>query len=728
MAVAATKMGTMPSLPLAPSGSFHVADGVAFLEDAEGNGSVFLWGMAAWCWRAGDAAARRLAAVQLVNSKAARQRQVAEAFGVHENSLVRWRSIYEAGGVESLMDDRPGPKGPSKATEAKRQEIARLRASGLSLAEVARRTDVSTATVRRVTLGVVDTDPSDPKVDLDGCTGDPAESAPGGELVPLARPVDRSPQRAAARFGLIDEAPPVICEGASLPLAGALLIVPALVATGLIEIAASVYGARKAAFYSLRSLCCSIVFACLLGEPRAEGLTRISPTDLGRLLGLDRGPEVRTIRRRIEELADMGRADQLLDQLARHHIKAHRDATGIFYVDGHVRAYHGGREVGKAHVARIRLSMPAELDTWVCDANGDGVLVWGATPGASLVGELRTVAEKVRAHVGTDARPTICFDRGGWSPTLFRELDLAGFDVLTYRKKPAPAEPVSSFHPHVHTDTAGRSHHYLLADRRVAIAYQGAKKRFTCRQIARLDPETGHQTHVLTTRGDKDPAAIAHLMFSRWNQENFFRYMRAHYGLAALDTYATTDDDMGRMVPNPARRQADRALAEARRSLAQAQASRGQASLDGRPPNGAITRAFAEATAHIEELATAARAIPARVPLGEARPGSVRLAPERRRIHDAIRMATYNAESALARLVGPHYARADDEARTLLREAFSSPADLQIMGSELHVRLDPLSAPRRTRAIAGLCQELTATNTVYPGTDLRLVYSVKELG
>ena len=728
MAVAAAKMGAMQPLPLAPSGSSHVADGVAFCEDADGNGSVFLWGMAAWCWRAGDPAARRLAAVQLVNSKAARQRQVADAFCVHENSLVRWRSIYEAGGIGSLVDERPGPKGPSKVDEAKRQEITQLRGSGLSLVEVARRTEVSTATVRRVTVVVADTSSSDSEVDPDSSDDDPAETSDGGALVPLARPADRSMERAAARFGLLDDAPPVICEGASLPVVGALLILPALVATGLIEIAASVFGARKAAFYSLRSLICSIAFACLLGEPRAEGFTRISPTDLGRLLGLDRGPEVGTIRRRIEELADMGKADQLLDRLARHHIDSHADATAIFYVDGHVRAYHGGREVGKAHVARIRLSMPAELDTWVCDANGDGVLVWGATPGASLVGELRTVAEKVRAHVGPDARPTIAFDRGGWSPTLFRELDVAGFDILTYRKKPAPPDPVGSFRPHVHTDATGHEHHYLLADRRVTIAYQGGKKRFTCRQITRLDPETGHQTQVLTTRGDEDPAAIAHLMFSRWNQENFFRYMRAHYGLDALDTYATTDDDMDRMVPNPARRQADRALAEARRSLAQAQASRGQASLDGRPPNSAITRAFADATAHIEALATAARAIPARVPLGEARPGSVRLAPERKRIHDAIRMATYNAESALARMIRPHYARADDEARTLLREAFSSPADLEVVGCELHVRLDPLSAPRRTRAIAGLCQELTATKTVYPGTELTLVYSVKEPG
>ena len=91
-------------------------------------------------------------------------------------------------------------------------------------------------------------------------------------------------------------------------------------------------------------------------------------------------------------------------------------------------------------------------------------------------------------------------------------------------------------------------------------------------------------------------------------------------------------------------------------------------------------------------------------------------------------MATYNAESPLARLLGAHYARADDEARTFLREAFASPADVQVVGHELHVRIAPLSAPRRTRAIAGLCQELTATRTTYPGTDLTLVYSMKESG
>ena len=88
-------------------------------------------------------------------------------------------------------------------------------------------------------------------------------------------------------------------------------------------------------------------------------------------------------------------------------------------------------------------------------------------------------------------------------------------------------------------------------------------------------------------------------------------------------------------------------------------------------------------------------------------------------------MATYNAESALARLLTPHYPRADDEARSLLHEIFHSPADLHIIGSELHVRINPLSAPRRTRALYGLCADLSATQTTYPGTNLTLNYAVE---
>jgi len=217
-------------------------------------------------------------------------------------------------------------------------------------------------------------------------------------------------------------------------------------------------------------------------------------------------------------------------------------------------------------------------------------------------------------------------------------------------------------------------------------------------------------------------------MFSRWRQENFFRYMRAHYGLDALDSYAKAPDDPARLVANPARRDADRRVREARAALADAEAAEGRAALEGRRTKDSeadIADAFAAARTQLAQLKQAAHAIPAKAPLGDSHPEAARLDEERKRIHDAIRMATYNAESALARLLSPHYARADDEARSLLREVFASPADLEVKGTQLHVRINALSAPRRTKALAGLCADLTATETTYPGTDLTLVYAVK---
>ena len=154
MGLAASTLDAMVPFPLAPGGSVRVGPGVAFLEDDEGCGSVFLWGMAAWCWGSGDAVARRLAAVQLVESKAARQRQVADAFGVNEDTVMLWRGAYRAEGAVGLAERRRGPKGPSKLTNALRDEICALRSEGLTLADVAGRCAVSIGTVRRALAGV----------------------------------------------------------------------------------------------------------------------------------------------------------------------------------------------------------------------------------------------------------------------------------------------------------------------------------------------------------------------------------------------------------------------------------------------------------------------------------------------------------------------------------------------------------------------------------------------
>jgi len=157
------------------------------------------------------------------------------------------------------------------------------------------------------------------------------------------------------------------------------------------------------------------VFLALLREPRAEAATRIRPADLGRVLGLDRVPEVKTLRRKLGELAGYGKGAALQAALGRHHATARPDAVGFLYLDGHVRVYTGTRALPKTHIARMRIAGPATEETWVTGADGDPVMVITAAPSKSLAAELARLLPDLRAIIGPHRRCTVVFDRGGYS-------------------------------------------------------------------------------------------------------------------------------------------------------------------------------------------------------------------------------------------------------------------------------------------------------------------------
>ena len=238
------------------------------------------------------------------------------------------------------------------------------------------------------------------------------DERPGAAVPLLPDPVPRDGERALARWGLLGEgAGPVFTPGARYPLAGLLLALPALEATGLLDAARQVYGQLKDGFYGMAATLLTLVFLALAGEPRAEGATRIPPAALGRVLGLDRAPEVKTIRRKLGELAAAGQAAELIMALARRHAAARPHALGFLYVDGHARVYYGTRTVQKTHVARLKFPAPATTETWVTGQDGDPVFMVAAEPSDSLAGELRRLLPKLRQVVGEGRRVTVCFDR-----------------------------------------------------------------------------------------------------------------------------------------------------------------------------------------------------------------------------------------------------------------------------------------------------------------------------
>ncbi|MDI6773492.1 MAG: hypothetical protein QME77_13050, partial [bacterium] len=543
--------------------------------------------------------------------------------------------------------------------------------------------------------------------------------------------VQRYTERALARFGQMREASPRFVAAEAVRYGGTLLALPALVALGLLEAGEQVYGTLKQGFYGLRATLLCLAFMALLRIRTPEQLQGHPPGELGLLLGLDRAPEVKTLRRKLWELAARRQATQFSRRLAERWVAEHADTVGLLYVDGHVRPYHGtAHTLPEAYVTRRRLCMPATTDFWVHQQDAQPLFVVTAPANDALLAMLRReILPEIRRLVG-ERRVTLVFDRDGWSPKFFRECHTQGFDVLTYRKGPYAAWPRADFRT-VTGVIDGRSVTYTLAERTVEVV-----KGFAMREVRRLC-DSGHQTAILTTRRDLALEVVAYRMFERWTQENFFRYMRPQFALDALVTYAVEPADPARTMPNPERRELAKTLAQARtelRALAQEYGHEALRNREGHRPtmrgfkiaHAALGQRMRAQEAQCRALEARIAALPERVPVRTVVDEAeiVRLTPEAKHLTDTIKMLAYRAETALVRSLAPHYAKTEDDGRALVREILLSSADIipEPDAQRLRVRLHSLANPRSNQAVAHLCEILNAAALPYPGTHLTLVY------
>ena len=203
-----------------------------------------------------------------------------------------------------------------------------------------------------------------------------------------------------------------------MPAGGLLLALPALQQTGPLACACQVYGRLRDGYQSLdeswSTWCCRRCCASPRRgrHPRPAAGDRPGP-------GPGPRPEVKTIRRKISELAAAGKAVDLQMAVAQRRAQARPDELAIMYIDGHTRAYFGKRDVQKTHVARPKF-LARDRGDLVTDGAGDPLLVVMAEPSSSLAAQIKELLPGLRQIAGQDARPTPRFDRGGWSWTVRR--------------------------------------------------------------------------------------------------------------------------------------------------------------------------------------------------------------------------------------------------------------------------------------------------------------------
>ena len=761
-------------------------NGSVWFVDSDGYRVVFRWHEPLYRVALNDEVHMRLVAVSLRQSQLATQEEICRAFGHDVSTQARWERQYRQHGIDGLMSRKRMGR-PRELDKSQAEFVRRWFHAGVSNRQMAKRLAVGESTIRRTLqrLGLTrqqaplqpllpqleetvpaaataasetlrdnavvaetaavpaaacpltGTDPGVKKTTLE-------EEADLASSFSLDRdPHDRSGDRALARLGQLADAAPLFADAECLPRAGVLLAVPLLVRHGLIGTFASVYRSIGPAFYGLRTIVVTLFLGALLRMKRPEHWKEYRPEDLGAILGLDRAPEVKTVRRKFAHLAAMGRGKQLMEELARRRIAEDGDRVAFLYVDGHVREYHGKFPLFEAKKAQRQVVTRAATDTWVHDAQGEPLLVVTSEVNAKLTQVLEPILADVRRLVGDQRRMTVIFDRGGFSPKLFARLIASGFDVITYRKGRVSRLAAGRFAVQ-RRKIDGAWREYRICDRprvRVGALPAGgkgkrkrakAKKRYLWMREVRVLRDDGRQTPILTNRQDLEAVMVAYRIFHRWRQENYFKYAEEEFALDALVEYGAEEVSETVDRRNPQWLRLTRRLKEARAEVARLQSELGKEAAANHEATRPTMRGFKiahaglreqlqKAEAKIQRLLEQRKKTPKRIPASDLKA----LKTEKKLIADAIKMAAYQVETELLGMLQDHYRRADEEGRTLLHAAFQSPARLEVTEGELWVTIARQSSPHRTAALAALCEQLDAMALTFPGTHLRLRLAVQ---
>lgn len=433
-------------------------------------------------------------------------------------------------------------------------------------------------------------------------------------------------------------------------------------------------------------------------------------------------------------------------QLAQEWMAAHAAEGGYYYIDGHVRVYHGAAALRpRAYVAREQLCLRASLDYWVNAMDGQPFFVVTADVNEKLIQMLQEQivprlrqeapgqpsAEQLQAHPWLP-RFTMVFDREAYSPKLFKALWVEQrIAIISYAKRCKSTEdwPVEEFRQQTVQLINGEEVHLWLAERGVQLS-----NGFWVREVRQRDAQ-GHQTSILSTNFVQDLTTVAAALFARWCQENFFRYMMEHYALDRFVQYDTEAIPETTLVVNPQRRELESQIRRERgllrREQAQlaagtypAQASAAQAG-DFESQQGQLLESIRQRESQLSELIGKRPNLPKKVPLSQLPPEQrfTRLPQASKHFVDTIKMIAYRAETALVGLVQEQLSRAED-ARSLVRQVLQGSVNLipNPQAKTLTVQVHPLSNQAHNQVLRHLCGQLTETETLYPRTDLRLVF------
>lgn len=551
--------------------------------------------------------------------------------------------------------------------------------------------------------------------------------------------------RLYARIGLLNGVQTEFVYSLDVANAGVLFALPALLSNGLVR-SLDEYFTMPAGYYTLQQIFLVIAFLALCRIKTHEQLRYCAPGEWGKVLGIDRIPEVKTLREKIDVVSKQKNAKNWSSALSKEWMESHTQSAGVLYVDGHTRVYHGSQtKLPRHYVARERLCLRATVDYWVNAMDGQPFFRVNQTVDHGLQDILRkeiipalikdVPVQFTEQQLTANAllhRFTVIFDREGYSPAFMLEMKALRIAIITYHKFPKGTWDIAEFAEYKSIEKrTGTTRVLFLAERGTQMP-----NGLWIREI-RCIKSNGQQTSILSTDYLSELMPIALSLFARWSQENYFKYMRENYGLDKLIDYSTETIPETTKVVNPEHRTILSKVRGAAATLARRKIEFSDLQLIGDidPQNvEPYEQKKAELQQEIETMSDSLKMlkenrkiIPRHIAIKDLPPDQRfdALGFESKHLIDTIKMIAYRAETALAETL-KEFLEDKEDARMLIKRICTSQADLipDKQNKTLTVRLHHQACKSQDFAIEKLCAELNDTQTVFQGTDMRLVYEI----
>ncbi len=553
----------------------------------------------------------------------------------------------------------------------------------------------------------------------------------------------RIEERIAASRGELLQTPILFENSQSIEYAGVLLMLPALLEQGLMDYKPH-YQKIEHVYYDMDTiiLFLSFMYLCRIHNP--EQLRHISPGEFGKLLGLDRIPEAKCLRNRLKQICQQNKSEQWgMDQARKWVIS---EETTIFYIDGHPKVYCGDQaNLGKKHITRLKLCMPAIMEFWVNNHQGMPYFVITGQVNEKLGEMLSTeiiprLKEQIALPVSEQSllddpnlpRFTLTFDREGYSPKAFKSYwEKDRIAVLTYNKNVKDKWAESEFKEYI-IPVDGNEVKMELAEREIEL--EGMKIR-----EVRKKGEYSHQTSILTTNRKLSITWIAIYMFARWCQENFFKYLRQEYDIDKMMYYIVKQINDGVTVVNPIHSKLTHAIKKIREKISRKQAQlfilkeeNVNSALETTPQymkkQITLINQINQLKTEEQKLVEQRKQQPYKIEVKDMPENEkyTTLDMEGKLFQNIIKMICYRAETTITLLIDSETYKKQEEIRSLVKSIIKTKGDIlpDYQQKTLTIKLYTQSAPRNNRAVGKLCELLTDSETLYPGTELKLIYKL----